>query len=174
MHPSESIRLVAGSCRFGHFTAGLDGDALIGLSLGDGGHRCETWRRGAGVPRVDDPAAASIAAALDRPGTPSPLSLAPAGTPFQRAVWAQLQRIPLGETRSYADIAAALGQPGATRAVGTANGANPIAIFIPCHRVVRADGGLGGYAYGLAVKEALLAAEGALVAPAQQTLAFGP
>lgn len=82
------------------------------------------------------------------------------GTAFQERVWQQLRRIPMGETRSYADIANAIGEPGATRAVGTANGANPVAILVPCHRVIRSDGSLGGYAGGLDRKVKLLEAEG--------------
>jgi AraC family transcriptional regulator of adaptative response/methylated-DNA-[protein]-cysteine methyltransferase len=82
------------------------------------------------------------------------------GTAFQEAVWQELRRIPLGETRSYADIAAAVGQPNATRAVGTANGSNPVAVLVPCHRVIRSDGSLGGYAGGLERKRKLLDAEG--------------
>ncbi|WP_376741949.1 methylated-DNA--[protein]-cysteine S-methyltransferase [Sphingomicrobium aestuariivivum] len=173
MPAPESIRLVTGACRLGRFVAGMAGDRLVGLSLGDGKHRSDRWlAQAAGAAQEGGSEAATIAAALDRPGSTSPFELAPEGSPFQQAVWAELCRIPTGETRSYADIAAALGKPGAERAVGTANGANPIAVFIPCHRVIRADGGLGGYAYGLAIKEALLAAEGALVPPTQQTLAF--
>jgi AraC family transcriptional regulator of adaptative response/methylated-DNA-[protein]-cysteine methyltransferase len=83
------------------------------------------------------------------------------GTSFQEAVWAQLRKIPVGETRSYADIAAAVGQPGAVRAVGTANGSNPVAVLVPCHRVIRSDGSLGGYAGGLDRKRKLLEAENA-------------
>lgn len=82
------------------------------------------------------------------------------GTPFQNAVWDALCEIPAGETRSYAQIAARIGKAGAVRAVGLANGANPIAVLIPCHRVVRTGGELGGYAYGLAIKRALLESEG--------------
>jgi O-6-methylguanine DNA methyltransferase len=89
------------------------------------------------------------------------LELDPRGTPFQRAVWAALLRIPYGETRSYGDVARELGRPRAVRAVGTANGANPIAIVIPCHRVVAAGGHLGGYGGGLPLKRRLLALEGA-------------
>lgn len=81
------------------------------------------------------------------------------GTPFQEAVWAELLRIPYGATRSYAQIAAAIGAPGAQRAVGTANGSNRIAIVIPCHRVINAGGGLGGYGGGLRRKEYLLRLE---------------
>ena len=84
------------------------------------------------------------------------------GSPFQARVWAQLRAIPPGETRSYGDLAAALGQPGGSRAVGLANGANPIAIVVPCHRVIGAGGTLTGYAGGLARKQWLLVHEGAL------------
>lgn len=89
------------------------------------------------------------------------LPLAPAGTPFQRAVWDALCAIPYGETRTYAQIAAAVGSPKACRAVGMANNRNPIAILIPCHRVIAASGSLTGYAGGLDIKKALLALEGA-------------
>ena len=81
------------------------------------------------------------------------------GTAFQEAVWRELRRIPPGETRSYAQIAAAVGKPTAVRATGSANGANNVAVLIPCHRVVRSDGSLGGYAYGLEIKRELLARE---------------
>lgn len=81
------------------------------------------------------------------------------GTPFQRQVWDALRTIPYGETRSYAWLAAAVGKPGAARAVGQANGANPVGIVVPCHRVISADGGVGGYAGGVAMKRALLALE---------------
>ncbi|ACG72266.1 methylated-DNA/protein-cysteine methyltransferase [Anaeromyxobacter sp. K] len=87
------------------------------------------------------------------------LPLDPGGTPFQRQVWDELRRIPAGETRSYGALAAALGRPGAARAVGLANGRNPIAIAIPCHRVIGADGSLTGYAGGLDRKRWLLAHE---------------
>lgn len=85
------------------------------------------------------------------------------GTAFQEAVWRELRRIPAGETRSYADIAAAVGQPGAVRAVGTANGSNPVSVLVPCHRVIRSDGSLGGYGGGLDNKKKLLSAEGVTV-----------
>jgi len=78
------------------------------------------------------------------------------GTVFQRRVWEALRRIPRGETRTYAEIARAIGTPAAVRAVGSACGANPVALLVPCHRAVRADGGLGGYAWGLATKKRLL------------------
>lgn len=87
------------------------------------------------------------------------LALAPEGTPFQRRVWEELRRIPYGTTISYAELAQRLGDPKAVRALGRANGANPIAIVVPCHRVIGADGTLTGYAGGLDKKRALLAHE---------------
>jgi len=82
--------------------------------------------------------------------------LNPIGTEFQQAVWAALGRIPAGETTTYAKIAEAIGRSKAVRAVGTAIGANPIAYLIPCHRVIRTDGGLGGFRWGLEIKKKML------------------
>jgi AraC family transcriptional regulator of adaptative response/methylated-DNA-[protein]-cysteine methyltransferase len=81
------------------------------------------------------------------------------GTVFQRRVWQALRRIPRGETRTYSDIARQVGAPAAVRAVGSACGANPVALFVPCHRAVRRDGGLGGYAWGIGTKKRLLELE---------------
>lgn len=89
--------------------------------------------------------------------------LRPQGTPFQQTVWAALQSIPYSQTVSYRDIAVRIGRPTAVRAVGGANGKNPLPILIPCHRVVAADGSLGGYSLGLELKRKLLALEGAAV-----------
>ncbi|MEN7537013.1 bifunctional transcriptional activator/DNA repair enzyme AdaA [Aurantiacibacter flavus] len=100
-----------------------------------------------------------VVAAIEEPGTAPDIPLDVAGTAFQQRVWEQLRAIPPGETRSYGQIAAALGQPGASRAVGSANGANPVAVLVPCHRVVQASGALGGYAYGEAIKRELLRRE---------------
>lgn len=88
------------------------------------------------------------------------LPLAPRGTPFQLRVWAELQKVPYGETISYGDLAKRIGQPTASRAVGAANGANPIPILIPCHRAVGADGSMTGFGGGIALKRKLLALEG--------------
>jgi methylated-DNA-[protein]-cysteine S-methyltransferase len=88
------------------------------------------------------------------------LTLAPEGTPFERSVWEELRRIPFGETRSYGEIARAIGRPNAFRAVGRANGANPIPIVVPCHRVIGADGSLTGFGGGLEAKSRLLEIEG--------------
>ena len=98
--------------------------------------------------------------AIERPAAVPDLPIDVAGTAFQEAVWRELRKIPPGETRSYAEIAAAIGAPKAVRAVGSANGDNHVAVLIPCHRVIRSDGTLGGYAGGLDTKRKLLAAEG--------------
>lgn len=87
------------------------------------------------------------------------LPLAPEGTPFQQQVWAYLQTIPYGRTTTYSAIARELGNPKSTRAVGAANGRNPIAVVVPCHRVIGNNGKLTGYASGLKFKEALLGLE---------------
>jgi methylated-DNA-[protein]-cysteine S-methyltransferase len=87
------------------------------------------------------------------------LPLAPEGTVFQRSVWRQLQEIPYGETISYGELARRVGNPKASRAVGSANGANPLPIVIPCHRVIAGDGTLGGFGGGLPTKQTLLALE---------------
>ncbi len=113
--------------------------------------------------RPDDgtiaPWVAAAMAQIDQPSDHQ-LPLDVRGTAFQERVWAELRKIPLGQTRSYAQIAAAVGQPGAVRAVGTANGSNPVSVLVPCHRVIRSDGSIGGYGGGLPNKVKLLAAEG--------------
>ncbi|MGD0579681.1 MAG: methylated-DNA--[protein]-cysteine S-methyltransferase [Bryobacteraceae bacterium] len=91
------------------------------------------------------------------------IPLRPAGTPFQLRVWKALEEIPYGHTRTYLDIARALGQPAAVRAVGAANGRNPLPIFVPCHRVIGTNDSLTGYGGGLEVKLALLQLEGVLL-----------
>jgi AraC family transcriptional regulator of adaptative response/methylated-DNA-[protein]-cysteine methyltransferase len=115
------------------------------------------------VPAGDDFRAlfAQVVEAVEQPGPGSAaIPLDVKGTAFQQRVWDELRRIPHGETRSYGELAAALGNPKASRAVGGANGANNVAVLIPCHRVIAADGTLGGYAYGLAIKAELLRREG--------------
>jgi AraC family transcriptional regulator of adaptative response/methylated-DNA-[protein]-cysteine methyltransferase len=100
-----------------------------------------------------------ILAFIEGEGTLARLPLDIRGTVFQRRVWEELRRIPRGETRTYREIARAIGAPDAVRAVGSACGANPVALVVPCHRAVRTDGGLGGYAWGLSRKKKLLALE---------------
>jgi O-6-methylguanine DNA methyltransferase len=125
----------------------------------------ELRRRGAGEP-IDATEAGDWPQLLRRYASGEPVSLSDEvdleqGTPFQRRVWQTLLEIPRGETRSYRWVAEQIGRPEAARAVGQAVGANPLAIVVPCHRVVASDGGLGGYGGGLALKETLLRIEGA-------------
>jgi methylated-DNA-[protein]-cysteine S-methyltransferase len=143
-----------------------DGHALTGLWMLDADrHPARALGLAAGLTR--SPATfAEVAAQLgeyfggDRKEFTVPL--APTGTPFQLAVWTQLTTIPYGSTVSYGDIARALGKRlVASRAVGLANGANPISIIVPCHRVIGSDGSLTGYGGGLDRKELLLRLEGA-------------
>jgi methylated-DNA-[protein]-cysteine S-methyltransferase len=120
-------------------------------------------RLGFGAPGSPQGDAASLAAAAIQleqyfagERTAFELDLEPHGTPFERQVWEAVRAIPYGETASYADIARRIGRPSACRAVGRANGRNPLAVIVPCHRVVGSDGSLTGYAGGLGAKRALL------------------
>lgn len=133
-----------------------DGAALTAIDFHARGRR--------DAARPDDPllreAAAQLAAYFARRLRVFDVPLAPHGTPFRRAVWEALLGVPWGTTAAYGEIARRIGRPRAVRAVGAANGANPLPIVIPCHRIVGADGSLTGYAGGLSVKERLLALEG--------------
>ena len=100
-----------------------------------------------------------VARAVEQPGSGMDIPLDVKGTAFQQRVWAKLREIPAGRTMSYAELAARLGNPNASRAVGGANGSNHVAVLIPCHRVIAADGTLGGYAYGPDIKTELLRRE---------------
>ncbi len=113
-------------------------------------------------------AAMQLAAYFNGGLTDFSLPLAPVGTPFQREVWACLLQIPYGDTWSYGQLAAKIGNPAAVRAVGLANGRNPIAIVIPCHRVIGADGSLTGYGGGLDRKRYLLGLEAGAGQPTLQ------
>lgn len=163
---------------------------LLLVTDGDGCVRALDWdddrprlarllaRHAGGTPRRAD-AGRALAALAPRPrasaaadalaayfdgdlGAIDRVQVASIGTPFQRDVWAALRRIPVGRTISYAALAAAIGRPRATRAVGLANGANPVGIIVPCHRVIGADASLTGYGGGLARKRWLLEHEGAI------------
>jgi AraC family transcriptional regulator of adaptative response/methylated-DNA-[protein]-cysteine methyltransferase len=104
--------------------------------------------------------AAQVVASVESPDRDRDLPLDVQGTAFQEAIWQALRAIPLGETRSYAELATMVGNPKAVRAAGTACGANPVSIVVPCHRAQRTDGTLGGYAYGIDRKVALRTREG--------------
>jgi methylated-DNA-[protein]-cysteine S-methyltransferase len=132
--------------------------------VGDGGVEAAGYDQPAPVDAEEDAtleAAEQLGAWLRGERRAFELSLAPQGTPFQHEVWAALCQVPFGATTTYGELARAVGRDaGAARAVGAANGANPLAIVVPCHRVIGADGTLTGYAGGLQRKEWLLAFEG--------------
>ena len=143
----------------GPLTLVAEDGSLIGLYMDTPNHRPDTDLLGdAGDPRAQPFAAAAEQLQEYFAGrrTEFDLPLTPAGTQFQRRVWAGLQAIPYGQTSSYGELASKIGQPTAVRAVGLANGRNPIALVIPCHRVIGADGSLTGYGGGLDRKRFLL------------------
>jgi AraC family transcriptional regulator of adaptative response/methylated-DNA-[protein]-cysteine methyltransferase len=117
-------------------------------------------RIGLGRTAMTDRVESQLAAYFAKENRGFDLALAQHGTPFQRLVWAELMRIPMGETLSYSELARRMGRADATRAIARANGANQIAVVIPCHRLLGADGALTGYGGGLWRKEALLRHEG--------------
>lgn len=140
-----------------------EGDALTRLSLGAPVEAVRSdWERVSSGPGILAEACGQLAEYFAGTRTTFDLPLAPAGTPFQHRVWAALRAVPYGETATYLGIARALGDPNAVRAVGAANGRNPIGVVVPCHRIVGADGSLTGYAGGLDRKRWLLRHESAV------------
>jgi methylated-DNA-[protein]-cysteine S-methyltransferase len=141
-----------------------DGHALTGLWMIDADRHTARWDPASLTPRPElfREVAAQLEAYFVGDLKEFTVPLAPSGTPFQLAVWAELTKIPYGSTVSYGDIARALGKRlVASRAVGLANGANPISVIVPCHRVIGSDGSLTGYGGGLERKQLLLRLEGA-------------
>ncbi|MFC9650397.1 MULTISPECIES: methylated-DNA--[protein]-cysteine S-methyltransferase [unclassified Streptomyces] len=156
---------------YGPLTLVATDGALSGLYMVGQRHRPPEETFGEPDPRPFPEVVRQLGAYFDGELTEFDLPLRLNGTPFQREVWAQLQRIPYGETRSYGELAEFLGKPGASRAVGLANGKNPVGIIVPCHRVIGSTGGLTGYGGGLDRKQRLLVFEGAATeAPATATL----
>jgi len=159
----ETIRYVVTDSQLGPLLVAATGKGICRLTFGENEAALRRRFPNADI-RADDGTIADwvegALLAIDRPDAAPELPIDVRGTAFQERVWQELRNIPLGQTRSYADIAAAVGQPGAVRAVGTANGSNPVSVLVPCHRVIRSDGSLGGYGGGLANKVKLLAAEG--------------
>jgi methylated-DNA-[protein]-cysteine S-methyltransferase len=146
----------------GPMRAVFDGPALVELAFVDAAateHPCDSAHLPAPVARNLAALRAALDAYFSGRDVPLGVPLAPVGTPFQREVWAALRAIPFGATASYAEVARRIGRPRAVRAVGAANARNPIAILVPCHRVIGADGSLTGYAGGLERKRALLSLE---------------
>ena len=157
----ETIRYVIADSALGPLLIAATAKGICRLTFGEDEAALHRRFPNADI-RPDDgviaPWVEAALAQIDRPSDHQ-LPLDVRGTAFQEKVWGELRKIPLGETRSYAQIAAAVGQPGAVRAVGTANGANPVSVLVPCHRVIRSDGSLGGYGGGLPNKVKLLKAE---------------
>jgi AraC family transcriptional regulator of adaptative response/methylated-DNA-[protein]-cysteine methyltransferase len=157
-----TIRWAVAPTSFGPMLVAATGKGVCRLSFGEGREALEgRFPHAELIEGGADFAAllADVIASVEAPARMRAIPLDVQGTAFQEAVWQELRRIPPGETRSYAQIAAAVGKPGAVRAAGSANGANNVAVLIPCHRVIRSDGSLGGYAYGLEIKAKLLARE---------------
>ena len=158
----ETIRYVVADSPLGPLLIAATAKGICRLTFGEDEAALRRHFPNADI-RADDgtiaPLVEGALAAIITPQSAPELPIDVRGTAFQEAVWAELRKIPLGETRSYADIAAAVGNPGAVRAVGTANGSNPIAVLVPCHRVIRSDGSLGGYAGGPDRKLRMLEAE---------------
>ncbi|MCY7271418.1 MAG: methylated-DNA--[protein]-cysteine S-methyltransferase [Sphingomonas bacterium] len=159
----ETIRYAVTDSKLGPLLVAATGKGICRLTFGEDERALRRRFPNADIRKDDGTIAEWVEGALlaiDRPEAAPELPIDVRGTAFQEKVWQALRKIPLGETRSYADIAAAVGQPGAVRAVGTANGSNPVSVLVPCHRVIRSDGTLGGYGGGLPNKVKLLAAEG--------------
>ena len=162
----ETLFFAVVPCVLGHALVAMTGRGVCRVILGDVPALLEQQFRDefANATIVHDNAALgevarSVIAIANGAVDVAPLPLDVRGTAFQQRVWRELTRIPRGETITYGELARRIGAPGAVRAVGTACGANPTALLVPCHRVLRGDGSMGGYRWGIARKEKLLAAE---------------
>ena len=140
----------------GPLTIVADGGSVVAIYMAEHKRAPESTELGERVDDAHPEATRQLQEYFDGERRQFSLPLAPRGTEFQRRVWAALAEIPYGETRSYGELATALGRPGASRAVGMANGRNPISIVVPCHRVVGANGSITGYAGGVERKVYLL------------------
>ncbi|MFD4828838.1 methylated-DNA--[protein]-cysteine S-methyltransferase [Streptomyces uncialis] len=141
---------------YGPLTLVATGGTLCGVYMTDQRHRPPEESFGDRDPGPFTETARQLDAYFAGELTDFDLPFSLDGTPFQRSVWEQLLRIPFGETRTYGELAEALGNPAASRAVGLANGKNPISVIVPCHRVIGANGNLTGYGGGLPRKQRLL------------------
>lgn len=162
----DDIRFATGTCALGAFVVARSGRGVCALLLGKEPDALvrDLRRRFPGARAMDGDAAdllARVVRFVETPGAGLDLPLDPRGTAFQLRVWQALRTIPAGSTASYAEVAERIGAPGAVRAVAQACAANAIAVAIPCHRVVRSDGSLSGYRWGVERKRALLAREAA-------------
>jgi len=162
----ESIHFAVGECSLGSVLVAATGKGVCAIMLGDDPDALAKDLQDrfpkahlVGGDSTFERLVAQVVGLVEAPGTAAMLPLDVRGTAFQQRVWRALRRIPAGSTASYADIARRIGMPRAVRAVAQACGANPLAIAIPCHRVVRKDGDLSGYRWGVKRKRALLARE---------------
>ena len=165
----ECIRFAVGECSLGSVLVAATGTGVCAIMLGDDPDRlvrnlqdCFPKAGFVGGDAGFERLVANVVALVEAPAGAIDLPLDVRGTAFQQRVWQALRKIPAGSTASYADIARRIGKPKAVRAVAQACGANPVAIAIPCHRVVRSDGGLSGYRWGVERKRALLEREAAV------------
>ena len=152
-----TLLMAAGEDGITHVSLGESAAALVDALRVQAGKR--SFREAEAEPTAGDPLPAwldALVSHLDHDVPLPPLPIVTAGTPFQQRVWEALRQVPAGSTTTYRALAEAIGQPGAVRAVGSACGANRVAVLIPCHRAVRTDGGLGGFRWGLERKRALL------------------
>jgi len=164
----ETVRFGVGQCCLGAILVAATARGICRVSLGDSpGSLLEELQDrfpNANLVAGDDEFEAWMAGVVglvDEPGSIAGLPLDIRGTAFQKRVWDALRKVPLGSTATYSEIAREMGSPRSARAVANACGANPVAVAIPCHRVVRRDGGLGGYRWGVERKADLLRREGA-------------
>jgi AraC family transcriptional regulator of adaptative response/methylated-DNA-[protein]-cysteine methyltransferase len=158
----ETIRWASAETKFGHMLVAATDKGICRLSFDEDEQALKARFPNAEIAAAGaamDDLLKRTAAAVETPERPHDLPLDVRGTAFQEAVWRELSRIPPGESLSYAALAARAGKAGAARAAGSACGANPVAVLIPCHRARRGDGSAGGYAYGLERKAMLLAEE---------------
>lgn len=166
-HSSKYIVYGLHSSPFGEclIATGDRGICHLAFTLGNAQLILARWR--ASRPNAEwiehsEATASLVRDVFDKPHSAVSMNVDLHGTPFQMKVWNELRQIPRGHVTSYGELAVLIGYPTASRAVGTAVGDNPIAVLVPCHRVLRKDGTLGGYAYGTDIKSALLRWEGAL------------
>jgi len=163
---ARAIRFAAGECSLGSIVVAASGKGVCAILMGDDlvtliGNLKERFPRAALESSAEvRQSLARVIALVEAPGAGFDFPLDPRGTAFQKRVWEALRTIPAGTTRSYRAIAEQLGAPRSVRAVAQACGANPVAVAIPCHRVVRSDGRLSGYRWGVQRKTALLLREG--------------
>ena len=162
---SEIIRYAEGESSLGAFTLAASGAGLVAVQFGAAALRLpELGRRFAGAVLVEDAQGLShlvarVRGLIEQPGEAADVPLDLRGSAFELRVWEVLRRIPAGQTLHYGAIAMELGEPRLSREVGQACGENPVAVLVPCHRVVKKDGSLSGYRWGVPLKRALLERE---------------